>query len=77
MSSQYLGFFIFTDFKTLEAYWDSLAEYEGALLKARELWEEVRPLYEKLHKYVALRLKGSDAVGKPLPVYLLSLYSFE
>lgn len=58
-------------FKTVEEYWDSLAEYEGAMLKARELWDQVKPLYVKLHKYVALRLKGSDAVGNPLPVHLL------
>ncbi|XP_063390771.1 angiotensin-converting enzyme-like protein Ace3 [Cydia fagiglandana] len=59
------------EFNTVEEYWDSLAEYEGATLKARELWDRIRPLYEKLHKYVALRLKGTEAVGKPLPVYLL------
>lgn len=49
-----------------------LGEYEGALLKARELWDYIKPLYVKLHKYVALKLKGPEAVGKPLPVHLLS-----
>ncbi|KAI8420764.1 hypothetical protein MSG28_007978 [Choristoneura fumiferana] len=58
-------------YSTVEEYWNSLGEYEGAILKAREIWDRVKPLYEKLHKYVALRLKGTDAVGKPLPVYLL------
>ncbi|KAL4707323.1 hypothetical protein ACJJTC_019861 [Scirpophaga incertulas] len=59
------------DYKTVEEYWDSLVEYEGAMLKARELWDHVKPLYTKLHKYIALRMKGIDAVGKPLPVHLL------
>lgn len=59
------------DYNSVEEYWDALAEYEGAILKARELWENVKPLYLKLHKYISLRLKGSDAVGKPLPVHLL------
>ncbi|XP_075976077.1 angiotensin-converting enzyme-like protein Ace3 [Anticarsia gemmatalis] len=58
------------DYNSVEEYWDALGEYEGAILKARELWENVKPLYMKLHKYIALRLKGSDAVGKPLPVHL-------
>nr|CAB3506257.1 unnamed protein product [Spodoptera littoralis] len=59
------------NYNSVEEYWDALGEYEGAILKARELWENIKPLYLKLHKYVALRLKGSDAVGKPLPVHLL------
>ncbi|CAH0672770.1 unnamed protein product [Chilo suppressalis] len=59
------------DYKTVEEYWDSLVEYEGAILKARELWDNVKPLYTKLHNYIALRLKGADAVGKTLPVHLL------
>ncbi|XP_014368466.2 angiotensin-converting enzyme [Papilio machaon] len=58
-------------YKTVEEYWDSLAEYEGALLKVREIWDYINPLYVKLHKYIALKLKGADAVGKPLPVHLL------
>ncbi|XP_045496861.1 inactive angiotensin-converting enzyme-related protein-like [Colias croceus] len=58
-------------YNTVEEYWDSLVEYEGAMLKAREIWDHVKPLYVKLHKYVALRLKGADTVGKPLPVYAL------
>ncbi|KAJ8724332.1 hypothetical protein PYW08_015806 [Mythimna loreyi] len=59
------------NYNSVEEYWDALGEYEGAILKARELWANVKPLYLKLHKYIALRLKGSDAVGKPLPVHLL------
>ncbi|KAM3966927.1 LOW QUALITY PROTEIN: angiotensin-converting enzyme [Aphomia sociella] len=59
------------NYDTVEEYWDFLAEYEGAILKARELWDNIKPLYIKLHKYVSLRLKGADAVGKPLPVHLL------
>ncbi|CAH0583162.1 unnamed protein product [Chrysodeixis includens] len=59
------------NYNSVEEYWDALGEYEGAILKARELWENVKPLYLKLHKYIALRLKGSDAVGKTLPVHLL------
>ncbi|XP_028160304.1 angiotensin-converting enzyme-like [Ostrinia furnacalis] len=59
------------DYKTVEEYWDSLVEYEGAILKARELWEGVKPLYVKLHKYVALRLLGDKEVGGNLPVHLL------
>nr|XP_049693128.1 angiotensin-converting enzyme-like protein Ace3 isoform X3 [Helicoverpa armigera] len=59
------------NYNSVEEYWDALGEYEGAILKARELWENVKPLYSKLHKYIALRLKGTDAVGKPLPVHLL------
>lgn len=46
------------------------------MLKVRELWDQVKPLYVKLHKYVALRLKGVEAVGKPLPVHLLSMFYF-
>ncbi|XP_059056502.1 angiotensin-converting enzyme-like [Achroia grisella] len=57
--------------ESVEDYWNFLVEYEGALLKARELWDNIKPLYIKLHKYVSLRLKGSDAVGNPLPVHLL------
>jgi hypothetical protein len=71
---EYLNRNSFPDYKTVEEYWDSLVEYEGAILKARELWDSVRPLYTKLHKYVALRLKGADSVGKPLPVHLLSKF---
>lgn len=59
------------DFNNLEEYWDSLGEYEGGLIKARELWDSVKPLYTKLHKYVTLRLKGAEFVGKPLPAHLL------
>lgn len=62
----------FSDYKNPEEYWDSLGEYEGGLIKARELWHGVKPLYLKLQKYIALRLKGTDFVGKPLPVHLLS-----
>ncbi|CAH2040681.1 unnamed protein product, partial [Iphiclides podalirius] len=58
-------------YNTVEEYWDNLSEYEGAMLKAREIWDHVRPLYVKLHKYIALKLRGADAVGKPLPVHLL------
>ncbi|XP_037975647.2 angiotensin-converting enzyme [Plutella xylostella] len=59
------------NYTTVEEYWDSLAEYEGGLLKARELWDQVKPLYLKLQKYVSLRLRGEDAIGKPIPVHLL------
>ncbi|XP_049870972.1 angiotensin-converting enzyme-like [Pectinophora gossypiella] len=60
-----------TNFNSVEEYWDFLGEYEGATLKARELWDHIKPLYVKLHKYVTLKLKGPDEVGKPLPVHLL------
>ncbi|CAG4969703.1 unnamed protein product [Parnassius apollo] len=59
------------NYNTVEEYWNSLGEYEGAILKAREIWDHVKPLYMKLHKYIALRLKGSEAVGNSLPVHLL------
>ncbi|XP_053605335.1 angiotensin-converting enzyme-like protein Ace3 [Plodia interpunctella] len=59
------------NYNGVESYWDSLVEYEGAILKARELWDNVKPLYQKLHKYIALRLKGTEAVGNTLPVHLL------
>lgn len=49
-----------------------MGEYEAGTLKARELWNNIKYLYLKLHKYVALKLKGADAVGKPLPAHLLS-----
>ncbi|XP_068623764.1 angiotensin-converting enzyme-like [Battus philenor] len=62
-------------YNTVEDYWDSLVEYEGAMLKAREIWDNVKPLYVKLHKYIALRLKGPDAVGHPLPVHLLKSFN--
>lgn len=58
------------DYNSLEDYWDALGEYEGAILKARELWQHIKPLYMKLHKYIAMKLKGSEAIGKPLPVHL-------
>ncbi|KAG6460808.1 hypothetical protein O3G_MSEX012232, partial [Manduca sexta] len=58
-------------YNSVEEYWDALGEYEGGLLKARELWDRIKPLYLKLHKYVALRLRGADAVGKPLPIHIL------
>ncbi|CAH3994097.1 inactive angiotensin-converting enzyme-related protein-like [Pieris brassicae] len=58
-------------YDSVEEYWDALTEYEGATLKAREIWDHVKPLYTKLNKYVALRLKGADAVGKPLPIHSL------
>ncbi|VVC89802.1 angiotensin-converting enzyme-like [Leptidea sinapis] len=58
-------------YNSVEEYWDALGEYEGGLLKAREIWDNVKPLYMKLQKYVALRLKGSEAVGKPIPIHLL------
>lgn len=60
-----------SDYNNVEDYWDGLVEYEGGILKAREIWNNVKPLYLKLHKYVSLRLSGSDSVGKPLPVHLL------
>nr|XP_026485355.1 angiotensin-converting enzyme-like [Vanessa tameamea] len=58
-------------YELVEEYWDALCEYEGALLAARELWQRVRPLYLKLHKYTALKLRGPSAVGEPLPIHLL------
>lgn len=62
--------YFISDFRSVEEYWDALVEYEGALLKARELWDNIKPLYTKLQKYVVLRLMGADAVGKPLPTHL-------
>ncbi|XP_060802153.1 angiotensin-converting enzyme-like [Amyelois transitella] len=59
------------NYNGVEEYWDSLVEYEGGILKARELWDNIKPLYLKLHKYIALRLKGQEAVGESLPVHLL------
>lgn len=60
------------DYNLVEEYWDALVEYEGAIFAARDIWQHVQPLYLKLHKYVTLKLRGADEVGKPLPVYLLS-----
>lgn len=54
-----------------------MGEYEGAVLKAREIWDHVKPLYIKLHKYIALKLKGAESVGKPIPVHLLSKFIYE
>ncbi|KAJ0177900.1 hypothetical protein K1T71_006773 [Dendrolimus kikuchii] len=59
------------NYNSVEEYWDALGEYEAGTLKARELWGNIKYLYLKLHKYVALKLKGADAVGKPLPAHLL------
>ena len=67
-----INFTLLTDHTLVEDYWDELAEQEGALLLAKELWQRVKPLYLKLHKYTALRLRGAAEVGKPLPVHLLS-----
>lgn len=64
--------FLFSDYNSVEDYWDALTEYEGGMLKVRELWDNIKSLYTKLHKYIALRLKGTEAVGKPLPIHVLS-----
>ncbi|XP_041988913.1 angiotensin-converting enzyme-like [Aricia agestis] len=64
-------------YNTVEEYWDSLVEHEGATLKAREIWDNIKPLYTKLHKYVSLKLKGPDAVGNTLTVTSLKSLSGE
>ncbi|CAH2254113.1 jg12106 [Pararge aegeria aegeria] len=63
-------FYDLANYNLIEEYWDSLVEYEGAMLTARDIWQHVQPLYLKLHKYVTLRLRGAEEVGKPLPVHL-------
>lgn len=39
---------MFIGYNAVEEYWDTLSEYEGAILKAREIWDHVKPLYVKL-----------------------------
>ncbi|CAG9579679.1 unnamed protein product [Danaus chrysippus] len=75
-SKQSIFMYVSTVYDSAEEYWNSLAECEGAMLTAPEIWDHVRPLYLKLHKYVSLKLKGVDEVGKPLPIYLLKESAF-
>lgn len=58
-------------YKSVEEYWDALCELDGALLRARELWQRIRPLYIKLQKYTSMKLRGTSTIGEPLPVHLL------
>lgn len=46
--------------KNVKEYWEMLAECPGGYSKVQELWEEVEPLYNKLHKYITLKLQQNN-----------------
>lgn len=50
-----------------------LLEYEDAYSKADSFWDEIKPLYMKLHNFVKIRLENKYklTLGSELPVYLL------
>jgi len=56
-------------------YW--LRKYESETFRddLKQLWEDVRPLYEELHGYVRYRLgsvyPGKVTDGKPIPANVL------
>lgn len=52
-----------------------LAEFDGAYQKASELWNEIEPLYLKLHKFVLNRLNSYYKTNyTQIPVYLSGKY---
>ncbi|KAF2887757.1 hypothetical protein ILUMI_18416, partial [Ignelater luminosus] len=56
------------------SYWEMLSEYPDGYTKAQMLWEEVQPLYKKLHKFVKVRIEKYYKItenSSTVPVYLL------
>lgn len=51
-----------------------LSEYPDGYTKAQTLWEEVQPLYKKLHNFVKVRIEKYYKITQntsTIPVYLL------
>lgn len=63
----------FLEIELVTSYWEYLNDFSGAYAKAREFWEEIKPLYLKLHKFVRSRLNNyykTDEISE-IPVFLL------
>lgn len=74
-SSDFIAFIVWLiDQKDPESYWEALTEYDDGFELARNLWEEVSPLYMKLHEFVKARLFNFYDINDnstEIPVYLL------
>lgn len=53
-----------------------MVEYPDVFLKTKSLWDEIEPLYKKIHDFVRLRLEHIYRIpnNESLPVYLLGIY---
>ncbi|KAJ8914194.1 hypothetical protein NQ315_015967 [Exocentrus adspersus] len=58
------------------SYWEYLNDFSGAYSQAKEFWEEIKPLYFKLHGFVRTRLNNYYKINETaeIPVYLLDRY---
>uniref|UniRef100_V5GKK7 Angiotensin-converting enzyme n=1 Tax=Anoplophora glabripennis TaxID=217634 RepID=V5GKK7_ANOGL len=61
------------EFEDVASYWEYLNDFSGAYAKAREFWEEIKPLYLKLHRFVRTRLNNYYKINETveIPVFLL------
>lgn len=67
---------LFTGFTDAGDMWRSRFEDDELVTKVDKLWEEVKPLYDELHKYVRYQLRnlyGSkiDKKSEFIPAHLL------
>lgn len=56
------------------SYWEMLSEYHEGYAQAQTLWEQVQPLYKKLHDFVRVRIYKHYNITQndtAMPVYLL------
>lgn len=68
-----------TGLESIESYWEMLSEYEDGYTLAYSLWEEVEPLYEKLHAFVKARIENYYNINNnstEIPIYLLGKYLY-
>lgn len=67
--------FFFSDFKDSGDYW--LDEYESDTIKedVEQLWQTLKPLYQKMHAYVRAKLRDvyTDQISEDglIPAHLL------
>lgn len=68
---------LFLGKENLKKYWEMLVEYPDAYETATNLWNEIQPLYNKLHEFVKNRLTKHYPELYNLsniPVYLLGKF---
>lgn len=55
-------------------YWEMLLDQQEAYEEAEALWQQIEPLYKKLHNFVKIRLDQFYNITKndtEIPVFLL------
>lgn len=70
--------FVVSEQDSAKRYWEMLSDCEDCYELAHNLWDEVQPLYQKLHTFVRTRLYKYYKIVETeanstdyIPVYLL------